>query len=252
MASYASYQQHSMGFNSHEFNFPPYTCDAEQSYLPATTCDDSSFIMGYPQQGYSHNMNEPYPFNPEQLQQLARYDMNQQHSQLKADYSFEHQPPVLSSTSDSGASIQSAMSSNTGTSTLTWAPAFSRKTTLPPLCSSLAPFLEKQRSDVLVSYQRFLHLMTFLSCNQALVISLERPGQKTRRETPTQQRTRRTRWDLLSQRRRQITRRTTLCRQVLKTIFSFNSQLHLHRLASLSSRGRQLWSVSRDGGKCPP
>jgi hypothetical protein len=114
MASYASYQQHSMGFNSHEFNFPPYTCDAEQSYLPATTCDDSSFIMGYPQQGYSHNMNEPYPFNPEQLQQLARYDMNQQHSQLKADYSFEHQPPVLSSTSDSGASIQSAMSSNMG------------------------------------------------------------------------------------------------------------------------------------------
>jgi hypothetical protein len=114
MASYASYQQQPMGFNPHEFNFPPYTCDAEQSYLPTTTCDDSSFIMGYPQQGYSHNMNEPYPFNPEQLQQLARYDMNQQHSQVKADYSFDHQPPVLSSTSDSGASIQSAMSSNMG------------------------------------------------------------------------------------------------------------------------------------------
>jgi hypothetical protein len=114
MASYASYQQQPMGFNPHEFNFPPYTCEAEQSYLPGATCDDSNFIMGYPQQGYSHNMNEPYPFNPEQLQQLARYDMNQQHSQVKADYSFEHQPPVLSSTSDSGASIQSAMSSNMG------------------------------------------------------------------------------------------------------------------------------------------
>ena len=33
---------------------------------------------------------------------------------MKADYSFDHQPPVLSSTSDSGASIQSGMSSHMG------------------------------------------------------------------------------------------------------------------------------------------
>lgn len=105
-----------MAFNPHEFNFPPYSCDADPSFLPTTTCDESTFIMGYPQQGYNnHNMNEPYPsFNPEQLQQLARYDMAQQHAQVKGGYSFDHQPPVLSSTSDSGASIQSAMSSNMG------------------------------------------------------------------------------------------------------------------------------------------
>lgn len=111
MASFAPYQQ-PMAFNQHDFNYPSF-CDAEQSYLPTTTCDESSFI-GYPQQGFTHNMNEPYPFNPEQLQQLARYDMSQHHSQLKAYDSFDHQPPVLSSTSDSGASIQSAMSSNMG------------------------------------------------------------------------------------------------------------------------------------------
>lgn len=113
MASFAQYQQ-PMAFNPHDFNYPPFSCDTDPSYLPTTTCDDSSFAMGYPQQAYSQNINEPYPFNPEQLEQLARYDLSQQHSQLKGDYSYEHQPPVLSSTSDSGASIQSAMSSNMG------------------------------------------------------------------------------------------------------------------------------------------
>lgn len=103
MAFTAQYQQ-PMGFNQHEMNYPSF-CDAEQSYLPTTTCDESSFI-GYPTQGFAQNMNEPYPFNPEQLEQLSKYDMAHQH------YSFDHQPPVLSSTSDSGASIQSGMSSH--------------------------------------------------------------------------------------------------------------------------------------------
>jgi len=101
-----------MGFNQHEMNYPSF-CDAEQSYLPTTTCDESSFT-GYPAQGFAQNMNEPYPFNPEQLEQLSKYDMAQ-HYQMKSEYSsFDPQPPVLSSTSDSGASIQSGMSSHMG------------------------------------------------------------------------------------------------------------------------------------------
>lgn len=109
MAFTAQYQQ-PMGFNQHEMNYPSF-CDAEQSYLPTTACDESSFI-GYPTQGFAQNMNEPYPFNPEQLEQLSKYDMAHQHYQMKGDYSFDHQPPVLSSRSDSGASIQSGMSSH--------------------------------------------------------------------------------------------------------------------------------------------
>lgn len=109
MAFTAQYQQ-PMGFNQHEMNYPAF-CDAEQSYLPTTTCDESSFI-GYPTQGFTQNINEPYPFNPEQLEQLSKYDMAHQQYQMKGNYSFDHQPPVLSSTSDSGASIQSGMSSH--------------------------------------------------------------------------------------------------------------------------------------------
>ncbi|GAB7325943.1 hypothetical protein MBLNU13_g09994t2 [Cladosporium sp. NU13] len=109
MAFTAQYQQ-PMGFNQHEMNYPSF-CDAEQSYLPTTTCDESNFI-GYPTQGFAQNMNEPYPFNPEQLEQLSKYDMAHQQYQMESDYSFDHQPPVLSSTSDSGASIQSGMSSH--------------------------------------------------------------------------------------------------------------------------------------------
>jgi hypothetical protein len=115
MASFAPYQQ-PMGFNPHQFTYHSFSGDVDPSFLP-TACDDSNdFAMGYSGGGgcYAQDLNEPYPFNPEQLQQLARYDMVQQHSQLKAGYSFDNQPPVLSSTSDSGASIQSAMSSNMG------------------------------------------------------------------------------------------------------------------------------------------
>ena len=61
MAFTTQYQQ-PMGFNQHEMNYPAF-CDAEQSYLPTTTCDESSFI-GYPTQGFTQNINEPYPFNP--------------------------------------------------------------------------------------------------------------------------------------------------------------------------------------------
>jgi hypothetical protein len=112
MAFTAQYQQ-PMGFNQHEMNYPSF-CDAEQAYLPSTTCDESSFI-GYPTQGFAQDINEPYPFNPEQLEQLSKYDMAQQHYQMKTEYSsFDPQPPVLSSTSDSGASIQSGMSSHMG------------------------------------------------------------------------------------------------------------------------------------------
>jgi hypothetical protein len=46
-----------MGFNPHDFNYPPFSCDADPSYLPTTTCDDSNFAIGYTQQAYSQNIN---------------------------------------------------------------------------------------------------------------------------------------------------------------------------------------------------
>lgn len=111
MASFAQYQQ-PIGSNAHEFNYPAFTWESDPSYLQTT--DESSFTMGYPQQAYNQDLNEPYPFNPEQLAELAKYDTSQQHSQFQPEYTYDQQPPVLSSTSDSGASVQSAMSSNMG------------------------------------------------------------------------------------------------------------------------------------------
>lgn len=105
MASYAQYPQ-PVGSNAHEFNYPAFSWESDQSYFQTT--DDSSFTMGYPQQAYNQDINEPFPFNPEQLAQLQKFDTTQQH------YTYDQQPPVLSSTSDSGASVQSAMSSNMG------------------------------------------------------------------------------------------------------------------------------------------
>jgi hypothetical protein len=102
MTFYAQYQQ-PFGSNPHEFNYAAAYSWDDQQYLQPTTCDDPGFV-GYPPQPYQH-MNEQ-TFNSDHLM------LHGAASPVKGDFFFEHQLPVLSSTSDSGASIQS--SSNMG------------------------------------------------------------------------------------------------------------------------------------------
>jgi hypothetical protein len=101
MAFYAQYQQ-PFGSNPHEFNYAAYGWD-DQTYLQPTTCDDPDFV-GYPPQPYQH-INEQ-TFNSDHLM------LHGAASPIKGEFFFDNQLPVLSSTSDSGASIQS--SSNMG------------------------------------------------------------------------------------------------------------------------------------------
>lgn len=112
MASqFAQFHQQPMNSIPHDLNFNTFHWDNDQnSYLQNATYDDSSF-MAYPQQTYGQPQNESYSFNSEQF---SRHGMSQHNMLAKGEYTFDQQPPVLSSTSDSGASIQSAMSSNMG------------------------------------------------------------------------------------------------------------------------------------------
>jgi hypothetical protein len=101
MASYAQYQQ-SFETSPHELNYAAYGWDY-QPYLQTTTCDDPGFA-GYPPQPYQH-MNDQ-SFNSDHLM------LHGAASPVKGEFFYDNQLPVLSSTSDSGASIQS--SSNMG------------------------------------------------------------------------------------------------------------------------------------------
>jgi len=71
---------------------------ADPEYLPMPSGEES--FIEYPTESYAQNMQEPYPWDPEQLEQLAKYDLS------------NHDPPILSSTTDSGASIQTGTSSH--------------------------------------------------------------------------------------------------------------------------------------------
>lgn len=102
MAFYAQYHQQPFGSNSHEFNYAAYGWD-DQTYLQPTICDGPGFV-GYPPQPYQHLNN--HTFNPDHLM------LHGAASPVKSDFLIDNQLPVLSSTSDSGASIQS--SSNMG------------------------------------------------------------------------------------------------------------------------------------------
>jgi hypothetical protein len=70
--------------------------------------------MRYYQHAYGQHFDDTYPFYSEQLVQC---DAVQSNSPLTAGYLPERQRPVFMLTSDSGASIQSAMSSSKGSHT---------------------------------------------------------------------------------------------------------------------------------------
>jgi hypothetical protein len=113
MASYAKFHQQPILFNSHEFKFNAYDWGVDRLYLHPAICDELS-LMRYCQHAYGQHFDDTYPFYSEQL---VQYDAVQSNSPLTAGYLPERQRPVFTLTSDSGASIQSAMSSSKGSHT---------------------------------------------------------------------------------------------------------------------------------------
>ncbi|KAK0938318.1 hypothetical protein LTR29_010076 [Friedmanniomyces endolithicus] len=122
MATYSEYPQHSMSLE-HDNDFPlfPYGWTQDQSYLPTSTFDDHSHI--YPtapdsfaaQHAYAHSVYDQSAFIPESYEPIKDHLQAPGSSYSpsnSASRSFDFQnPPMLSSTSDSGASGQSATSS---------------------------------------------------------------------------------------------------------------------------------------------
>ncbi|KAK4982142.1 hypothetical protein LTR50_007827 [Elasticomyces elasticus] len=129
MMSYAEYP-HAMPLHDNDFPlFPQYSdyTATSQAYIPTNTYQEP----GFPASAYgSYAAHHTFPgqqlhnfsFNVHNVAQGQKAAFNP-HSPLysptnSASNSFDFQPPVLSSTSDSGASVQSALSSAMGSPSL--------------------------------------------------------------------------------------------------------------------------------------
>lgn len=125
MATFAEYTQQTMAPDNNDFTLYPYqevwnndhiylpTSFAEPTYINPTTFD--SFQT---QQAYAHPGQDHFSFNAES-HQLSKSHLQPQSPNYSpsnsAQHSFDFQhPPILSSTSDSGASVQSTISSAMG------------------------------------------------------------------------------------------------------------------------------------------
>ncbi|KAK3643335.1 hypothetical protein LTR56_010291 [Elasticomyces elasticus] len=122
MTTYAEYQQQTMASNeNNDFQLFPYTWTGEQTYLPTTTYDDQGYIYSTAsdsyaaQQAYAHPVQDQFTFNTDSFQPSKNHLQapgSTYSPANSASHSFDFQnPPMLSSTSDSGASVQSATSS---------------------------------------------------------------------------------------------------------------------------------------------
>ena len=119
MATFADYNQHTMAGN--DFTLYPYqeVWNQDQSYLPTSTYADQTYLNAtsfdsyQAQQTYTHPDQFTFPLDPSFQQKHSLHpDYSPAHS---ASHSFDQQnPPFLSSTSDSGASVQSTISSAMG------------------------------------------------------------------------------------------------------------------------------------------
>ena len=121
MASFAEYPSQNMASNNHDFTLYPYqdmwnndqtyltsSTYADQQYLNATTFDDFQAAQAYGQPDpYSYGTSQSFSSKNNLPAPSSNYSPAN-----SASHSFElQQPPVLSSTSDSGASAHSTMSS---------------------------------------------------------------------------------------------------------------------------------------------
>ena len=121
MATYAEYSAQTMAAN--DFTLYPYQeWNNEQTYLPTSTYQDQSYMSATSfdsfgsQQAYAHLDQFTFPgdqtFQPKNSLQPPSPRYSPSHS---TSHSFDpHNPPFFSSTSDSGASVQSTLSSAIG------------------------------------------------------------------------------------------------------------------------------------------
>ncbi|KAK4979488.1 hypothetical protein LTR66_010486 [Elasticomyces elasticus] len=129
MMSYAEYP-HAMPLHDNDFPlFPQYSdyTATSQAYIPTNTYQEPGFpASAYGSYAAHHNFPgqqlHNFSFNVHNVAQGQKAAFNP-HSPLysptnSASNSFDFQPPVLSSTSDSGASVQSALSSAMGSPSL--------------------------------------------------------------------------------------------------------------------------------------
>lgn len=124
MATYAEYQQQTMASDNNDFTLYPFQqAWHDQTYLPTSFAenpyiDPTPFDSFQSQQALAHPVQQQFSFNTESYQQAKNHLQPQSPTYSpsnSASHSFDFQhPPVLSSTSDSGASAQSTISSAMG------------------------------------------------------------------------------------------------------------------------------------------
>ncbi|KAK3058084.1 hypothetical protein LTR09_001161 [Extremus antarcticus] len=124
MATFAEYQSQTMASNN-DFQLYPYPdmWNQDQSFLPTSTYQDQSYPTSTSYDSYQsqqpYAQPDQFTFGTEQSF-LPKHNLQPPSPNYSPTYSASHsfsfdlQPPVLSSTSDSGASIQSAISSAIG------------------------------------------------------------------------------------------------------------------------------------------
>lgn len=120
MATFADYPQQTMASNN-DFTLYPYQWNDDQSYLPVSTYSDQAYMnanafdpyqttQGFPQMDqFSFGMDQTFQSKSTLQPPSPNYSPAN-----SASHSFDLHPPILSSTSDSGASVPSTISSAMG------------------------------------------------------------------------------------------------------------------------------------------
>lgn len=110
MATYAEYQQQRVASSSNDFTLYPTDWNYDQSFMPQTTFDEQNYMTATSFDHFpSETFNDQYAFDAEQQYTVSKPEAQ---NYSPASHPFEYQQaPILSSTSDSGASVQSTISS---------------------------------------------------------------------------------------------------------------------------------------------
>ena len=117
MATFAEYQQQTMASNN---DFPLYPnqqdlWNYDQTYLPTSTYADTSYLNGTTLDSYQTTQAFEFAFDPSFHTKNLQPPSSDYSPANSASHSFESQHlPILSSTSDSGASVTSTISSAMG------------------------------------------------------------------------------------------------------------------------------------------
>lgn len=126
MATFAEYNQQTMASNSDDFTLYPYqpyqdVWNPDHTYLPSTTLAEQAFMNPttfdsfQAQQAFAQSAQDQYTFHAEPYQQMKNSLQPPSSNHSPASYSFDfQQPPNPPSISDSGASVQSTISSTMG------------------------------------------------------------------------------------------------------------------------------------------